>query len=529
MGQQEPSGTSEAEGSSRHTIRAEHRALLAQLSELADVRLELREESSEAPAGGASARILAGDEPTGWLVIAEGQGARHRLAAQLASEVLGARLAGPAQRRAPSRGRLRQDRRLDFLYETSQRVGGLLDEQKICDFVVREAADLLECGRASIMLLDPESNTLKIRSSVGVPEHIADDTVVRPGERISGKVFASGQQLLVREGDPMPSESLGVRELRNSPSFLSVPLTIPDDYGAERQIVGVINLTRKTGGGAFTASDVRLVQTVAAHTAAQVNLCRLLTAERERRRLEHELEIAAEIQLSLLPEKPLSAGSFRAAGVCRPAERIGGDFFDYWHQQDRVCLLVADVTGHDLGAALLASAFRSVVRAESAHRQSVAQMISQVNRAFCGDLTRAEMQITLCYLEVNLERNLLTYCCCGHPHPLLLRKGRSTWLQEGGMVIGVEEGATFEEESLPLMPADRLIVYTDGVVEAGVHESRPFEREGLLAAVREGEGLGVAHLARHIVRAVERHVGEGELRDDTTVLVAGFSGPESET
>jgi len=524
MGQNEEDRTATAREASHKSVRSEHERLVSELSQLADVRLELAEEGTEPPAGWTSVPVLAGEDPSGWQVLAEGQEPRHRLAAQLAAELVGARLS-----RAGGAGPLPRERRLQFLYETSRHVSGLVDEQKICDFVVREAAHLLQCGRASIMLLDPQTDSLVIRSSVGVPEHIAEQTMVRPGERISGKVFATGQQFVVRQGDPMPSESLGVRELSDSPSFLSVPLTMPDiDGTGQHQIVGVINLTRKAGGGAFSASDIRLVQTVAAHAAAQISSCRLFSAERERRRLAHELEIAADIQLRLLPEKPLAAGPVRVAGICRPAERIGGDFFDYWCDGDRVCLLVADVTGHDLAAALLATSLRSVVRSESSHRVSVAETVSRVNRTLYADLVRAEMQITLCYFELDLAQSLLTYCCCGHPYPLVLRGTRGQWLRAGGMLLGVTGDSQFEEQSMRIEPGDTLIAYTDGVLDAGLPERKSFGREGLLSAAREAAGNNdVEGLAQRLVRAVEEHIGDSPQKDDVTVLVARAAGSQS--
>ena len=508
------------EGSGGVFIRREHREVLYQFSRMTGVELRLCETGEAGPPGWAAAPITAAGRDTGWRVVAAGLEGRHSLAAQAASSVLGELITAFASPEWVPAGTHYHERKLDFLHETSQHVGGLLDEDRICDFVVNRAADLLECERASIMVLEPATGMLRIRASVGVPEEIVENTAVRPGESISGKVFASGRQLVVGQNDPMPTESLGVRELDDSLAFLSVPLTLPSEHGARRQIVGVINLTRKVGGAAFTPGDLRLVQTVAAHTAAQVNNCRLINAERERRRLEQELAIAADIQLRLIPEKPLSVGGIEVAGVCRPAARIGGDFLDYWESDGRLCLMVADVTGHDLAAALLATAFRSVVRAESAHGQCVSEMMAWINRGVFDDLVRAEMQITLCYAEIDLETRQVSYCSCGHPPPLLVRGREARWLECGGLLFGVDESAQFEEESVPLCPGDTLVLYTDGVVEAGAYDHNPFGRSSLLTAVRDAADADAQTLARHILSAVDRHAQHLELTDDVTILAA---------
>ena len=100
----------------------------------------------------------------------------------------------------------------------------LLDEDEVCAFVVEEAAWLMECERASIMLVDPQTGELRIRAAVGLPEAISDGVAVRPGQGISGKVFESGHGIVHNEGDPMPADSLTLTELRDSNCFLSGPL-----------------------------------------------------------------------------------------------------------------------------------------------------------------------------------------------------------------------------------------------------------------------------------------------------------------
>ena len=508
----------------RALIRQDLRDLLTQLAVLTETPLELRKDESEVPEDSSSAPLPAAGRPTGWKIVAQGKGPKRRLTARIAAEILGSQIAAETRPSGRPEEERHHERRLNFLYEMSQRVGSLLDEQEICNFVVERVAWLMDCARASLMLYDPESDSLKIRASMGVPEHIAATTAVKPGERISGKVFESGREVFVGEGDPMPSESLGVRELEDAPSLLSVPLTIPADPGSEQQILGVLNLTRKKGGDAFTPSDHKLGAALAAHTASQVRNCRFISAEHERRQLERELKIAAEIQLSLLPKEPLSVRGVEVAGLSRPAQHVGGDFFDYWEQEGRICLVVADVTGHDLGAALMATAFRAAIRTESTHRESVGQMMFQINRGICPDLQDSELLLTACYLELNPDSGLLTYVSCGHPQPMLLRDSRELWLETSAPLFGTDCEAEFEERTLQLEGGDALVVYTDGVVEAGLPRNEHFGRDGLLRSVQGAPRQPPLALAKHIMNAVEQHAGTFELRDDVTILVATFGG-----
>ena len=506
----------------RALIGQEIRALLSRLARLAETETELVEDDAEVAPDSSRVPVLADGRPTGWQIVAPGGGVKKRLAARVAAQIVGAQIAAETDTSERPEGEGQHQRRLNFLYEMSQSVGALLDEQEICDFVVERVAWLMDSARASLMLYDPESDALKIRASVGISEEIVATTAVKPGESISGKVFETGNEVFIGAGDDLPSESLGLRDLSDAPSFLSVPLTIPPEVGEQQQIIGVINLTRKTGGEAFTTSDHKLGAAVAAHTAAQIRNCRLITAEHERRQLERELQMAAEIQLSLLPKGPLRAGRVEVAGVSRPARHAGGDFFDYWEDDGKVCLVVADVSGHDMGAALLATAFRSAVRTESNHRESLGQRMYQVNRGISPDLIDAELLVTAVYLELELDSGLLTYVSCGHPRPFVLRQQEEVWLRTVSPVLGIDEEAVFEEQTLRLESGDVLVVYTDGVVEAGATWRDQFGQERLCSAARAGPRGEPLALARHIMEAVEEHLGASDLNDDVTVLVASF-------
>lgn len=414
----------------------------------------------------------------------------------------------------------RRELRLNFLIEMSGRAAHLSGESEVCAFVCDGVALLLDSARVSIMLHDGTDDVLRIAASVGIPDEIARRTIVRPGEGISGKVFQTGEAAFVGSQDSMPSESLGLNEPRGVPSFLSVPLSIPGADTAA-QVLGVINLTRKFAG-AFTPQDLKLLDALAGHTAAQIHKCRLIKRDQERQRMEHELRIASEIQLSLLPEGPLVADSARAAGVCRPATKVGGDFFDYWRHGNRACMVVADVSGHDLGAALVATAVRSVVRSESFHRHSLADLASQINRFMNPDLNRSERLITLCYLELELDSGQLTYCSCGHPHPLLLRNDQAIWLTVGGPMLGISQNLAFEDDTLKLADGDLVVLYTDGVAEAGMPRLPQFGVEGLLQTVRLNSELDPLGISQRVIDAVQEYVGSTELEDDTTVLTVRY-------
>lgn len=493
--------------------------VLRRLSRLTGTELRLERESARASLQVPGSAVRRGGRRTGWVVVAESDGEMATLAIETASEVV-SRMLTADQDMADLAGEL-ADRyeELNFLYDMAERVGALLDEDEVCALVIQEAAWLLDCERASIMVMDPENGELSIRASVGLPEQIHEEVSVKPGERISGKVFQSGSGVIINAGDPMPEDSLNLNELRESNCFLSVPLKITDEAAGREDVLGVINLTRKRRGTAFSASDLKLVTAVAGTAATQIHNCRLINAERERQRLEHELELAARIQLSLLPEEPLRAGDLRVGGFCKPARHVGGDLFDYWLQEGRLCIVVADVSGHDMGAALMATAMRSVMRSESDHRESVAGLMQQVNGALFEDLLHSELLVSAFYAEIDIATGRTTYCRAGHPKPLLLRNGREEWLDTFGLLLGLRRDGEYEQRTVQLKAGDTIVFYTDGLMEAEDAKGREFGTEGLGRAARHALPSPPRQAANQIVDAARAHAS-GPIADDMTAVVA---------
>jgi sigma-B regulation protein RsbU (phosphoserine phosphatase) len=497
----------------------EYEDLLARLGRAAGTALRFEQEGSTSRPERLQSPVRAEGRRTGWLVVTDSAGERARAAVDAASEVISRIMTADQDIASLSMEIADRYEELTFLYEMGDRVSALLGEDQICGFVAEEASWLLDCERASVMILDEDTGLLRIRAAVGMPEGLMGSVAVRPGERISGKVLESGHAMVVNDGDPMPADALRLDSLRESNAFLCAPLRVGEESGREETVIGVINLTGKRRGAMFTSSDLKLVNAIAATTATHIHDCRLLSAERERQRLEQELELAARIQLSLLPKAPLSLDGVQAGGVCRPARHVGGDVFDYWVEGSRLCMLVADVSGHDIGAALMATALRSVVRSEAAHRHSVAGLLAQANRALFDDLLRSELLISAFYAELDMGSGELTFSRAGHPLPLLLQGGRADWLDTDGVLLGLLADSGYEERRSRLVDAAVLVLYTDGLVESVNRVGKQFGTDGLRAATAAAIGRDAGQVASSIVEAARSHSDGIPLRDDMTALV----------
>lgn len=252
----------------------------------------------------------------------------------------------------------------------------------------------------------------------------------------------------------------------------------------------------------------------------------------ERRKAEesrHELEIAKHIQLSLLPDAPLRLPRAELAGVCLPATHVGGDYFDYFDNSGGVDVVIADVSGHSVGAALIMTEVRSTLRAET--RRSIgaptgpAQVLRDLNELLHHDLTRAELFITMFYFRFLSETRTLKYANAGHNSPLLLRSSQSACalLDADGLVLGVKRAVDFEERSIGLSAGDKLLFYTDGVTEAQNRRGDFFGVDRLCEAFRAHRDLAPETLITEVLADMREFCGDAPRSDDIAMVIMEIS------
>ena len=248
-------------------------------------------------------------------------------------------------------------------------------------------------------------------------------------------------------------------------------------------------------------------------------------AEEERR----ELEIAKQIQLSLLPKTPLRIPGIDAAGVCVPATHVGGDYFDFFSCGSHVDLAIADVSGHSVGAALIMSELRSTLKAEIRRNRSrplgPAELLSALNYLLHGDLSEADLFITMFYLRYDPATRALTYANAGHNRVLLLRRDATVCceLDADGLILGIRGEVQFEEQTLMLEPGDLLLLYTDGAIEARNEAGNFYGLPRLCTAFREYREYRPEALLRRLLDSLQTFRGKSELQDDVTLVTLQIS------
>ena len=256
----------------------------------------------------------------------------------------------------------------------------------------------------------------------------------------------------------------------------------------------------------------------------------LLQTAAEKKRLEEELRIARQIQMSLLPRGPIEVPGLAITALCVPAREVGGDYYDFFNVGDRrIGVLIADVSGKGTSAALYMAELKGLMLSLSEIYQSPRQLLLEVNRILSENLDTRSF-ITMTYAVIDLNEGLLTFARAGHT-PLIYLSGDgdanvAQVLAPSGLVVGLRiPGAAqkfadlLEEDSLPLNKGDVLVFYTDGITEAMNANSDLFGDSRLGGLITEHGHLDAADLRERILREIESFVGAADQHDDMTMIL----------
>jgi sigma-B regulation protein RsbU (phosphoserine phosphatase) len=239
--------------------------------------------------------------------------------------------------------------------------------------------------------------------------------------------------------------------------------------------------------------------------------------------INRELDIARRIQSSILPQAMPRVPGLVVASRYRPMTAVAGDFYDFLElDRARLGILVADVTGHGVPAALIASMVKVALAAQRDHADRPGMVLAGMNDVLCGRL--AGQFVTAAYLFIDGDARLMRYGAAGHPP--MLRSSRSTdrvdQLEQNGIMLGFLEGQEYAELEAPLQSDDRFVLYTDGLIEAPGADDDLYGMERVAATVRDGATLDAEPFADRVLTAVEQWSGRA-LGDDVTLVVVDWS------
>jgi phosphoserine phosphatase RsbU/P len=400
---------------------------------------------------------------------------------------------------------LQQVEELLLLQRVAQRISLTLNLDVLLRQIVSDVAETFGYLRSAVLLKDDETNELVITHGwTGETKRIGDRLEIgRSG--VAGHV---GQTELTHYAADVlvdPSYEISHPSTR---SELDVPLKVRGRF------IGIFNV-QHTMVDAFPPSRIRLIEALSGHLATAIdNARRFQRKHTDTERLLNELQEAKRIQTSLLPTRDPTLAHFTMTGVCLPSRTVGGDWYDFVPMPNgRMGVVVADVAGKSMGAALLMSSTRSILRLVAGGGGSPAEVLCQVNRILLDDFPTARF-VTMVFALVDPEERTVVVANAGHQPPLFVDSTGAAFLETAeGLPLGIREGR-FSERTVRMPAGSRLVLYSDGVVEAS---SSSLEEYGLARLqqhfVHPGSSLD------SLLEDVRRFSADEPLSDDATVVV----------
>jgi serine phosphatase RsbU (regulator of sigma subunit) len=239
--------------------------------------------------------------------------------------------------------------------------------------------------------------------------------------------------------------------------------------------------------------------------------------------LRRDLAVARELQQRLYPPPPLTNAALRIASRSEPARETSGDFYDFIPlPDDRLGIVVADVTGKSIAAALVMAMSRSTLRSEATRHAGPADVLRYANLTLCQDNTFKQM-ITAFYGVLDTRTLRLSISNAGHPFPVIRRDGRISELEICGLPLGARPDALYSEQIIQLQPGDQLVIISDGLVEERNARRELFGFERMLATIAQADGVDSERALDEIWQTVVQFRGDAEQSDDITLVVVQVS------
>jgi phosphoserine phosphatase RsbU/P len=421
--------------------------------------------------------------------------------------------------------------RLNLLLEATSLLHSQLPLDSVLGSMVQHAVAITHADRGLLMEPD-EGGSLKVRLALdgkgGVlpPESFTpSQTALR--QALDRRAAVITYDLNLADMALQNAASVVVQRLR---AVVAIPLYVtaranPDESMilAPGELLGVLYLDSRHVT-AFTALDRQILDALGAQAASILDNARLVQHERERQRMEQELTIARDIQQALVPQGLRDFPHLEVTGSHSPCQEVGGDYFDVFPMsEDRTAVLIADVAGKGLGAALLTAVLQGALSGMTLGGDPV-RVFNHINQFLC-EHSGTGRYATMFFATVSRD-GTLEYISGGHPSPLLLRRGEVTELFDGGSFpVGLIDGAEFTSTRVQLEPEDTLVLFSDGVTEAQDRDRELFGTERLCAELAGRSGDSIDDLRRRILDCVNAWSHGTAQSDDVTVLLVRYRTP----
>jgi phosphoserine phosphatase RsbU/P len=411
-----------------------------------------------------------------------------------------------------------------ILSELGEKVRTMVETGPLLETVAQRISESLHVPRVTLLLSNDgvyrpayalgfsETPVVSFSEKAVTAEHLRR-------EREPLRVYFDDEQSWVNTADGIDGERSMLQTLD---SQLLLPLAVKE------KLPGFISLGPKQSEEPYSATDLRLLQSVATQTGLALEnsqlTARIASEVAQRERLNRELEIAREVQERLFPQNLPRVKGLDYCGACRPALGVGGDYYDFLLLPgDRLGIAIGDVSGKGIAAALLMASLQASLRGQAiSGTADLAELMGNVNR-LVYDASASNRYATFFYAVYEPATRRLTFVNAGHNPPVVLRKVAGEWqitrLEEGGAVVGLLRNYPYSQAETTVQPGDVLVAFTDGISEAMNPAEEEWGEEQLIEAIKSCDGLSASDTLSLLVEEADKFAAGAKQHDDMTLLV----------
>jgi serine phosphatase RsbU (regulator of sigma subunit) len=413
---------------------------------------------------------------------------------------------------------------LEALYRLSSLLAQAGDVDRLLGVALDLAIDVLRMDGGSIAVIEPDMQDLSIRAFRGVSQRWVASTQTLTSAGALRKAALAGEVVTVE--DMRSDPRIVVPELVRDEGLHSL---ISTGLLAGGRSIGLLRLYSRSPRR-FTQAERGLLKSVADQSAAAVLNARLRVLREEDERIQRQVRLAADVQRRMMPRAMPHVPRLDLAAKYLPSFELGGDFYDFIELGDHLGIVVGDVAGKGVAAALLMADVRGSLRAHAQDVYDIGEVLSRVNAALVRD-TRDNEFATLWYGVIDPQTLRLTYCGAGHEWPLVIRVPRDrpvndedlSRLTADGMALGIDPSQRYPHGVCQLRAGDVLVVFTDGLPDATDFEGRHFGgtrlRRALIEFLSQQPSASAAQILEHVLWVLRQFTGLSRRIDDITLVV----------
>lgn len=421
--------------------------------------------------------------------------------------------------------------RKDYDYEDIiERIGGALtsfiNKEQILKQLTETFMKEMFIDTSSIMLLNRTNYEYQVCLAAGEKGQEIENVIFKKDEAII-RVIEAGKKELTKYDvleDRKYREVSGVcaKDFENLHAILIVPLIF------QGELIGLLNFGEKKSGKFYTREDINLMHTLAGQGAVAIENARLFGEYIEKQQIEKELSIARDLQMSMLPAMCPIIEGFKIAAITIPAREVGGDFFDFIEiGRNKLGIIIGDVSGKSVSGALVVAASRISFRMLSGEKFGIGEIMNQANLHTRKDIKQG-IPIALLYTILDTNDRTMRLCSAGQMQPIHVssKTKEVKFIETRGdnFPLGVLEDVEYKETYFHLNPGDRVVLYTDGAVEAMNSSREMFGFDKLLQVVQNSQSIDADSLLNKIIGRIQKFMNGAPQNDDMTVIVLSVTG-----